>query len=149
VLAAEELQLVGLINGARSAAGLGQLSVEQRVMDVARWRTVHWAAPHYSSHEIPAGACYRGTCWDRPVYVWDILGSVGIGGMVGENLWLGGGAPDQLAESAQVAFSGSPSHLANMLGADWHFAGTGMAPVPWSPAVGATHVVEVFTQFNS
>ncbi|MBI3971500.1 MAG: hypothetical protein HY332_09445 [Chloroflexi bacterium] len=144
--AAEERQLVDLINGSRVAAGVGPVAIDQRVMDVARWRAEDMNARQYSSHVIPAGACYRGTCWNRDIYVWDVLTAAGVPWRwAGENLWLGGGPDDQMAEAANSVFLGSPSHRANMLDAQWTHVGTGMAHYVWT---NGTHVVEVFVRLS-
>ena len=133
---------MSLINGSRAEVGAGPVSIDEALMAVARWRAEDMNARHYSSHLIPAGACYAGRCWNTDIYVWDVLSAIGIHwGNVGENLWQGGGPEGDVAESANYVFLNSPPHRGNMLNPEWTKAGTGISYYHWT---NGNHVVEVF-----
>ena len=133
-----------LINVSRASVGARSLSIDQRIMDIARWRAEDMDARRYSGHVIPAGACYAGRCWNSSIYVWDVLSAAGIPwAHAAENLWQAGGLTSNFAEVANEVFLDSSSHRLNMLDPQWTHAGAGIAPYRWT---NGTHVVEIFVR---
>jgi uncharacterized protein YkwD len=139
----ERYQTFELINAERARRGAAPLIWHRRIAQVAQWKCADMEARAYSSHPMPAGACFEGTCAPGETYIWDWLGVAGVpwGPYGGENLWQAPATGDQMAETALFAFSQSPSHLANMLNPQWRFCGIGML---FSPRVNGVHVVQVF-----
>ena len=143
-LAAEERQLVELINASRAEVGAAPLAVDERVMRVARWKADDMHARRYSAHAIPAGVCFLSTCWDKELYVWDALPMAGVHwANVAENVWLGPELGHEMAEVSNRVFLGSQSHRAATLEPVFTHVGIGMVPYPWTQGV---HVVEVFVR---
>jgi uncharacterized protein YkwD len=141
-LPGERTQLLDLINGSRAAVRVAPLTWHARLAELAQWRAEDMQARHYSSHLIPAGACFEGHCFSQPVYFWDVASAIGLHwSAAGENLWQGGDYRDQLAEVSNQVFAGSPSHYALMTDPAMTHAGTGMYRYTWT---NGTHTVEVF-----
>lgn len=146
--------LVGYINQTRAEQNdpaIQPLTIDARIMRVAQWKAQDMNARHYTDHLIPAGACYTNsqgvtTCWDHDIYVWDVLGAEGIGGGVGENVWLGPPLGDSEASWCNWVFFNHEGHHENMLDPSWHYVGTGMAYYTWTQGV---NCIEVFTQFQN
>lgn len=146
--------LVGYINQTRAEQNdptIQPLTIDARIMRVAQWKAQDMNARHYTDHLIPAGACYTNsqgvtTCWDHDIYVWDVLGAEGIGGGVGENVWLGPPLGDSEASWCNWVFFNHEGHHENMLDPSWHFVGTGMSYYTWTQGV---NCIEVFSQFDS
>lgn len=144
--------LVDDINATRAEQNdpaIQPLTIDARTMRVAQWKAADMNARHYTDHLIPAGACYTNTqgvqtCWDHDIYVWDVLGAEGIGGGVGENVWLGPPLGDEEAAWCSYVFWVHEGHHENMIDPNWHFVGTGMSYYTWTQGV---NCVEVFSQF--
>jgi uncharacterized protein YkwD len=124
-----ETGLASAINGQRSANGLGSLSMDGSLTDVARFRSDDQVSRHYFSHVTPEGQT-----------IFDFLNADGISWSVaGENL-----AESRGMDPVQAAINGfmnSPEHRDNVLGASYSRVGVGAS----SGSDGTTIVTVVFT----
>jgi uncharacterized protein YkwD len=110
-----ELDLVGLTNRSRVAAGLDPLVVDARLAELARWRSRDMVDRDYFSHRIPGGD----TVFDemsRRDYCFALAGE-----NIGWNTW------DDDAATAEIhaMFLGSPGHRRNVVGPAWAVIGVG------------------------
>jgi len=112
-------QMTRLVNIDRAAHGLRAVSYDQALTAVARWRSEDMAVRQYFSHDIGAVP---------GLLVFDILRSQGISyRRAGENLADTYVAADAAAADAEAALMRSPTHRANILGADFTHLGVGAA----------------------
>lgn len=111
-----ESALLGWINSARAARGLGKLRASAALADLAGDRVAILAAKNQLSHTLPG--CLSCQLNDRGI-AWSLQGEV-----LASNTWTWG------LESARVAFDGwkaSPSHWAILMGAKMDTIGIGVA----------------------
>jgi len=118
-LDAQEEAVVQLINQYRAANGLGALSTDSQLDDIARWKSQDMATNNYFSHTDSLGRdpFQRMADFGYTYNTW-----------LGENLAAG-------IETAQAAFElwkGSPSHNANMLNPNFKVIGVARAFDPGS-----------------
>ncbi|MES2209647.1 MAG: CAP domain-containing protein [Chloroflexota bacterium] len=111
-----ESALLGWINTARAARGLGRLRVGVQLADLAGERVTILAAQNVLSHTVPG--CLKCQLADRGV-AWD-----GYGEVLASNSWTWG------LESARTAFDGwkgSPTHWNILMGATMDTVGIAVA----------------------
>lgn len=111
-----ETALLGWINNARAARGLGKLRVSAALADLAGDRVAVLAAKNQLSHTLPG--CLSCQLDSRGI-AWKLEGEV-----LATNTWTWG------LESARVAFDGwkgSPSHWAILMSAKMDTIGIGVA----------------------
>ena len=118
-LDADEEAFTQLINEYRAANGLGALSADNQLNDVARWKSQDMATNNYFSHTDSLGRdpFQRMADFGYTYNTW-----------LGENLAAG-------IETAQAAFElwkGSPSHNANMLNPNFKVIGVALTFGPGS-----------------
>src|SRR6476660_4161899 len=124
-----ESGLVSAINGQRAANGLGGLSVDGSLTDVARLRSDDQVSRHYFSHVTPDGQT-----------VFDFLNAEGVSWWVaGENLAESRGM--DLVSAAIDGFMKSPEHRDNVLGGNYGRVGVGAS----TGSDGTTILTVVFT----
>lgn len=114
--ARSEDALIDLTNATRAGAGLPRLSLDPRLVELARWRSEDMAERDYFSHEIPPAGSMVFDSMDEQGYCFDLAG---------ENIGWAGGGDDGAEERIQTMFVESPTHLANILGAPWDAIGVG------------------------
>jgi uncharacterized protein YkwD len=110
-----EIELVGLTNRSRVAAGLPPLALDDRLAAIARWRSRDMVERTYFSHEILGG----GTVFDelsRRDYCFRLAGE-----NIGWNTW---DDPDA-TRGIHEMFLESPGHRRNVVGAAWDSVGVG------------------------
>jgi uncharacterized protein YkwD len=97
--------MLTLVNAARSACGLGMLSLNGALNTAAQWHSDDMVARGYFSHDAPDPAPYGVKPWDRAQ-------AAGYGsGFIGENIAAGFGN----TRSAFLAWWNSSGHRANIL----------------------------------
>ena len=113
--ATSEVDLIGLTNRSRVAAGLRPLEADPRLRDIARWRSRDMVEQGYFSHHIPGGD----TVFDelsRRAYCFRLAG---------ENIGWNTLAPDVATAEIHAMFVASPGHRRNIVGAGWDVMGVG------------------------
>lgn len=122
-------QLLGRLNAARSAAGVGSLTLLEEADDVAVARSVDMATLGYFSHYSPSGAG-----------AYDLLKQRGVSfRRMGENIAEASYPPGEIVDIVHTSLMASPGHLANIMEGGYHRVGIGVASVN-----GAFYVTYVF-----
>jgi uncharacterized protein YkwD len=112
---ASEIELVGLTNRTRVAAGLPPLEIDPRLGTLARWRSRDMVDRAFFSHDLPDG----GTVFDvlsRRRYCFRLAGE-----NIGWNTW----SDPEATRGIHGMFLESPGHRRNVVGTAWDAIGVG------------------------
>lgn len=110
-LTAQEQQMINLVNQERTKAGLNPLSVDMRLVKVARMKSLDMIKNNYFGHQSPV--------YGSP---FDLLKAQGITyRAAGENI-----AGNPSMENAHTALMNSPGHRANILNVNFTKIGIGI-----------------------
>ncbi|MCG9969719.1 CAP domain-containing protein [Pelotomaculum terephthalicicum JT] len=111
-LTAEEQQMVNLVNQERAKTNLQPLTVDMRLVNVARMKSQDMIDNNYFSHQSPT--------YGSP---FDMMKSQGISfSYAGENI-----AANQSVGAAHTALMNSSGHRANILNSNYEHIGVGIA----------------------
>ena len=113
--AGSEVELVGLTNRTRAAAGLPALHIDPRLVTLARWRSRDMVERSFFSHDLPGG----GTVFDvlsRRRYCFRLAGE-----NIGWNTW----SDREATRGIHGMFLQSPGHRRNVVGTAWDAIGVG------------------------
>jgi len=114
-LSQDEQKILDLVNEARAEAGVGPLSVDMELMNVARLKAKDMVDNNYFAHQSPT----YGSPFDM-MRKFDIEFRT-----AGENI-----AGNQTAEAAFKAWMNSEGHRKNILNGDFNYTGIGVADSP-------------------
>jgi uncharacterized protein YkwD len=116
-LSARETTLLNRIQSVRRAAGLSTLTLDNRLIDLARDRSADMANRHYFDHYTPEGHTFL-----------DMMRQRGIPfRMAGEIIAQNNFQATQTAEQAYQAFMGSSEHHRIIMMGNWRTVGLGQA----------------------
>jgi uncharacterized protein YkwD len=126
----DEVHILSLINSERSRTGLGQLSWDDRLADLARQYSEKMAREHFFEHIDSDGNDVVARARQNRIRGWS---------KIGENLF----TCDPTNEVAKLSVYGwmhSPSHKENILDPEWRETGIGIAYA----SDGEIYITEVF-----
>jgi uncharacterized protein YkwD len=126
-----ESRILSLINRERSKVGLGQLSWDDRLADLARRYSEKMAHDHLFEHIDSDGNDVVARARQSRIRGWS---------KIGENLFMSS-PTGELATLSVRGWMHSPSHKENILDPDWHGTGIGIAYA----RDGDIYITEVFT----
>ena len=115
-VAAAEGQFLDLLNADRVANGLPALVADQRLMDLARWRSEDMVARNYFSHDIGGLTIFQ-VLRDRQIRF----------RVAGENLADNDFDEARTVPIAEAMLMASPGHRANILRPEFDLVGVGIA----------------------
>jgi len=126
-----ESRILSLINRERSKVGLGQLSWDDRLADLARRYSEKMAHDHLFEHIDSDGNDVVARARQSRIRGWS---------KIGENLFMSS-PTGELPTLSVRGWMHSPSHKENILDPDWHGTGIGIAYA----RDGDIYITEVFT----
>jgi uncharacterized protein YkwD len=126
----DENRILSLINSERSKTGLGQLSWDDRLADLARQYSEKMAREHFFEHVDSEGNDVVARARQNRIRGWS---------KIGENLFTCD-PTDEVAKLSVYGWMHSPSHKENILDPEWRETGIGIA----FARNGEIYITEVF-----
>jgi uncharacterized protein YkwD len=126
----DENRILSLINNERSKTGLGQLSWDDRLADLARQYSEKMAREHFFEHIDSDGNDVVARARQNRIRGWS---------KIGENLFTCD-PTDEVAKLSVYGWMHSPSHKENILDPEWRETGIGIAYA----RNGEIYITEVF-----